>query len=80
MITGKSDDDLELVHGTDNIWQDFDYADADPRNGDGMVQGEFVQTTDGFRFWLDICALRWCDSQARDGGKTGWRRRISSTI
>ena len=44
MITGKSDDDLEVVHGSDNIWQDFDYADADIRQAKGVLAAEIIRT------------------------------------
>ena len=41
-MTENKNDDMELVHGSGNVWQDFGYPDADIRQAKGILVAEIL--------------------------------------
>ncbi len=45
-MTENKNDDMELVHGSGNVWQDFGYSDADIRQAKGILAAEIIGILD----------------------------------
>jgi predicted XRE-type DNA-binding protein len=37
-----TEDDLELIHGSGNVWRDFGYPDADIRQAKGIIAARII--------------------------------------
>ncbi len=45
-MTENKTDDMELIHGSGNVWQDLGYPDADIRRAKGILAAEIIGILD----------------------------------